>query len=254
MLETNLRHKFRTVALDEMDTVKLMNRVETKFVFHAHLLPVLLSKIKNDYRVLEVASEILHRYETLYYDTENFDLYASHHAAHANRYKVRARLYATSGQKFLEVKFKNNKNRTIKNRINIGIISGDLAQDEPSSLFLKKHLNFNPHTLTPKFWVNYHRITLVHLDNKERCTIDTGLHFVYDQRICDYGFMVVLELKQENTKASEIFSVLKEMGIREGGMSKYCLGVLSNYTSVKKNNFKLKLKKIDKIKNDENHM
>ena len=42
------------ISLTEMDTVKLMNRTDTKFAFNTQLLANILEKSKSDYRILEI--------------------------------------------------------------------------------------------------------------------------------------------------------------------------------------------------------
>ena len=54
----------------------------------------------------------------------DFDLYHRHHIGRSNRFKVRSRRYVESDLCFFEVKYRNNKGRTIKNRIR-KIIEGE---------------------------------------------------------------------------------------------------------------------------------
>ena len=105
------------VSLEEMDQVKLMDRVETKFVFNLDSLPRLLSHMETGYRILEISGTRSHCYHTVYYDTPALELYHLHQRGRLNRYKIRFRKYCDSELSFFEIKFKNNKGRTIKKRI-----------------------------------------------------------------------------------------------------------------------------------------
>ena len=60
--------------------------------------------------------------------------------------------------------------------------------------------------------------------------------------------LVIAEVKQEKRKASPFMSVMKKYHIREGSISKYCMGIAFTCDEVKKNNFKNKLLTI-KLKN-----
>lgn len=247
-IKQQLEESFRPITLGEMDSVKLMNRTDTKYVFKASLLPALLDRCKELYRVLEIEGKRASRYETLYYDTANLDLYHKHQTKRTNRHKIRSRSYVESNLRFLEVKLKNNKGRTIKDRIKIDQIKETFESDSRQYEFLNIKTGYDSSLFYPQFWVNYYRITLVSLESQERCTIDLNLQIVNKDHLTDYSYLVILELKQEKAANSPISSLMKEMQIREGGLSKYCLGVISHYPEVKQNNFKKKLKTISKLK------
>lgn len=248
LIKQQLASSFRPISLSEMDSVKLMNRTDTKYVFKASLLPELLERCKDSYQVLEIKGNRASRYETLYYDTANLDLYHKHQTRRTNRHKIRSRNYVESNLQFLEVKLKNNKGRTIKDRIKIDQIEEQFVNTSAQYHFLKLKTGYDSAQFCPQFWVNYSRITLVNLENQERCTIDLNLQIVNNEQVSDYSYLVILELKQEKAANSPISSLMKEMQIREGGLSKYCLGVISQYPEVKQNNFKKKLKTISKLK------
>ena len=82
--------EFTPIALKEMDRVKLMDRTDTKFIFKYDQLHELLDQLKEDYSILEVNGNRLSRYESLYFDTKNFDLYHCHHRGKASRFKIKA--------------------------------------------------------------------------------------------------------------------------------------------------------------------
>ena len=112
-----LAEKFSPISLQEMDSVALLNRRDTKFVMTNEQLLTALSALQNDYRILSVKGFRLNQYRTLYFDTADFDLYNLHINGRAERYKVRSREYMNSRTSFLEVKHKTRKGRTIKDRI-----------------------------------------------------------------------------------------------------------------------------------------
>jgi SPX domain protein involved in polyphosphate accumulation len=228
-----------------MEGVKLMDRTDTKFTFRMDQLEIILNEMKTHYKVVEIRSARICSYETLYYDTGGLKLYHAHHSGKLNRYKVRKRNYTDSGISFLEVKFKNNKGRTIKQRVKEKGNKEDfelLAAD-----FLNKQLPFDPKSLSPVVWVNYGRITLVNKKDAERVTIDIGLHFIKGDKTCKLDQLVIAEVKQGKKAHSPFIDGMKAHFIREGGISKYCMAVAATHSRIKINNFKEKLISIHKI-------
>jgi hypothetical protein len=244
---TTIFNLFEPITLQQMDSVKLMDRTDTKFVFNIDDLPAVLNDAKEHYRILEVEGNRISRYKTLYFDTENFDLYNKHHSGKLNRYKIRHRTYVESNLGFLEVKFKSNKGRTLKTRIKeIGVpeISKGKAFE-----FLKRILPFSPLELLPKIWINYSRITLVNKISAERLTLDMNLEFERDGKKQTLSKLVIAEVKQDSKVASPFISIMRAKHIRQGSISKYCFGVACSFNEVKKNNFKQKLSIVNKITN-----
>ena len=231
--------QFEPISLKEMDNVKLMNRTDTKFLFTTIQFETIMNEVMNHYRILEVQGKRLNRYKTLYYDTIDKDLYAEHHNGKLNRYKIRHRTYVESDIGFLEVKFKNNKGRTIKTRVAEHDVPS--AWTGESEIFLNKTLPFEPQTLIPMIWVNYSRYTLVHKTEPERLTLDLELEFVKNGVTKKLTGLVIAEVKQEKRKVSPFLKMMKKYHIREGSISKYCLGIALTCNDVKKNNFKRKL-------------
>ncbi|MFN5183401.1 MAG: polyphosphate polymerase domain-containing protein [Bacteroidota bacterium] len=238
-------NSFEKISLEEMDGVKLMNRTDTKFTFNEKNLDAILQAVKEKYKVLEINDKRASSYDTLYYDTSAYELYLKHQNGMLNRYKIRHRTYVDSQIGFLEVKFKNNKGRTIKTRIKKKDVP-DIFQNESES-FLKSQLPFDPSVLVPNVWVNYKRITLVSKSSTERLTIDTGLEFIKDGNVCKMNELVIAEVKQDRKQLSAFIELMKKLHIREGGISKYCLAVISTMPQIKKNSFKPKLINLKKI-------
>lgn len=229
-------NEFAPITLDEMDSVKLMDRTDTKFVFKKNQLPSILSQLQNHYRILDINGHKISRYESLYFDTTNFELYHKHQSGKLNRYKVRFRKYVESDLHYFEVKFKNNKGRTIKNRVKEKQIDG-LIHSKADNL-LKEKTPFDSSNLEAKLWVNYSRITLVNKTSPERVTLDINLHFKNDEQLKTIDDIVIAEVKQDKVATSTFIKLMKELHIREGSISKYCLGVITLFNKIKHNNFK----------------
>jgi hypothetical protein len=239
---------FEPITLKEMDSVKLMDRTDTKFVFPFSKLSMILEQVKDDYRVLDVNGHRISRYESLYFDTKNFDLYYHHHRGKTNRFKVRCRKYVESDLHFFEVKFKNNKGRTIKDRVKQPLIDGGINEKAEKLLTEKSPLKASE--LEAKFWVNYSRITLVNRHSPERVTLDLHLTFVDTKQDKAIHNMVIAEVKQDKATTSAFIRLMKKNRIREGSISKYCFGVISLNENIKHNNFKSKLVQLKKATYD----
>jgi len=232
-----------------MDRVKLQNRTDTKFVFEANLLPLILSDIKENYSILEIKNKRTNSYKTLYYDTKDLKSYIQHHNGKANRIKIRFRNYIESNLNFLEVKFKNSKGRTIKARTKINGIETQLSDD--SKQFIENNSFYTGSDLVPVLWNNFTRLTLVHKTKNERLTIDLNLKFKSIVSGIEEAIphIIIAEVKQEKASVSSDFiQAIKKYHVRKSSMSKYCVGTALLNKEVKSNNFKERILKLNKLK------
>lgn len=237
-----LKH-YEPISLEEMDQVKLMDRMDSKFMFNIQSLPFVLNKCKDHYRVVKIEGSLYSSYETLYYDTENYGLYNQHHSGKLNRYKIRMRTYKESNLSFLEIKFKDNKGRTTKDRIRLKTNTIDHDAIE----FIERETPLKIKDLKPSVSIYYNRITLVHKGLSERITIDLNLKISKDTNSRTFHNLVIAEVKQNKASDSEFIHLMRELRIKEGALSKYCLGVSNLVDSVKKNNFKENNNKVFKL-------
>lgn len=219
--------------------------MDRKYTFHVDQLPQLLALLHHDYKVLSVEGKTLNRYKSLYYDTPDYQLYMHHHNGKANRYKIRHRQYLENATEFFEIKLKNNKGRTLKSRINATLNLQSF--EEAIQQFVTRKTPYQTRHLLPVLWVNYKRITLVGIHHPERVTIDVDLEFVHDGKTITPDNLVIAEIKQDKLITSPFLKVLNQFHIREGSISKYCMGLALTNTSLKKNNFKSKLLNLSKL-------
>jgi hypothetical protein len=236
-------NSFEPITLEEMDKVKLMDRMDSKYMFNILHLPKLLLDCKAHYFVVNINGKRSSGYDTQYYDTEDYRLYNHHHSGKLNRYKIRQRTYIESDLSFLEVKFKDNKGRTTKDRVKLK--AGSI--DQRAKDFLEKETPLKLDELQPSVKIFYNRITLVHKDLTERITIDVNLTVSKDGSSREFNNLVIAEVKQNKASASEFTKLMRELRVKQGGMSKYCIGVSNLVNAVKKNNFKEKNNKINKL-------
>ncbi|MGK0454567.1 MAG: hypothetical protein ACJAYY_002052, partial [Paraglaciecola sp.] len=119
-------NRFESISLEDMNTVSLMKRTDTKYTININFLDKILNDLKVDYQVLEVKDRRIMNYSSVYFDTSKFKFYFDHHNGRVNRTKIRQRKYVDSGLTFLEIKQKNGKGETNKSRIKIPDFDLDL--------------------------------------------------------------------------------------------------------------------------------
>ena len=251
---------YSPITLEEMSGIKLMNRTDTKFVTTVDRLKFLLMLARNDYWAQDINGKRIASYYTAYFDTPDNNMYIVHQNGHAGRQKLRIRSYVDSGLNFLEVKTKNNHGRTKKKRVDmVGFdpLHPDhgirfLRQDDQFrqyDQFLHKFLRYDPTILSEHLENNFKRITLVNKAKTERLTIDTALKFhnlKTDNRV-DLTGLVIIELKRDGLQPSPILGMLRELRIKPSGFSKYCMGSALTNPALKRNNFKERLRMVERM-------
>lgn len=243
----NIINDFKPIHLDEMDGVKLMNRVDTKFALTRKQLTEILPELIKDYRILEIDGVRFPVYESEYFDSKSLGFYIDHHRKKINRFKVRFRKYVESDIAFLEVKHKN-KGRTDKQRIMVSDLPGEISKEHHDFV---RNTGVDQESLDYILTNKFNRITLVGINTVERVTFDLNLEFFGNGNHSNLDHLVIAELKQERlTRTSPFYKIAKRKLIRPYRLSKYCIGVIELFgkENVKYNRFKKKLLKINKLK------
>ena len=231
-----------------MDNVKLMNRIDTKYVTTVDRLETVLAQSHDRYLVLETDGRRMHGYDSMYYDTASMAMYLMHHNGRLGRHKIRTRTYLDSGKSFLEIKRKDNHARSIKKRISIDDPSSWMLR-ESTQAFISDHSPYVASNITPSLRTGFKRITLVDRARTERITIDTGLVFENPRTgiSCADERLVIIELKQSGHGGSMMQNILRDKRIRPYRISKYCLGCMMTDPGLKRNRFISKLRYIEKL-------
>jgi VTC domain len=234
----NTLSKFETFSLKQLEAANLLERKDFKYIFKVTQLSEILVFLSKDYKVLAINNNLYTDYKTDYYDTENFKFYTQHHNGLLNRYKVRMREYVQSAISFFEIKFKNNKNWTSKQREKISSLDVDV--NNYTSSITQENLEL-------KLKVFYSRITLLSNNGEEKLTFDLNLNFSNDTAKKDFSEIVIAEVKSKTHHPYLFRQEIKRLGYREMGLSKYCFGITQIYTHLKNNNFKPAIKNIKKL-------
>ncbi|WP_196139380.1 polyphosphate polymerase domain-containing protein [Aliikangiella sp. G2MR2-5] len=244
----NRLQQFKKHRLDELKNTTLMNRVDTKFLLPRTYLRELLDKLQPFYSCLEIDSENIFTYRNQYFDTANLLFYTQHHNGKTNRYKVRQRHYIDTNSRFIEVKHKNNKKRTIKSRVRLsGLNTGKAEQ------LVQQKVGFSLSDLHVTQVGGYQRIALANKEYRERLTLDINLWYQSPENgsLVELPDIFIAELKQHKiNKHSPFFQIMSSSHFHPLRFSKYCIGCALLFgQTLKTNRFKPVLKSIQPMLN-----
>jgi hypothetical protein len=263
-------NRLEPISLEEMSSIRLMNRIDSKFVTNKAKLLRLLELVEGKYYVQKIDDKVIASYKTIYWDTDEHRFFTEHRDGCAPRYKVRVRTYLDSNITFLEVKKKDNHGRTKKKRIDVEgqevikqyqewlIARGDdpvgnykdaTTPQERTELFLQERAHVHLRGLEPCLQNRFHRITLVNKAKTERLTIDFDVCFDNFEtgEHSETGDLVIVELKRDGNVFSPVKALLRELRIKPSGFSKYCIGTVLTNKRLKRNNFKPKITRLRKL-------
>lgn len=249
---TEILSQFKPISLSDMDSVALMNRVDTKYVVPLENAHTVLQKAINNYQILEIDGKRLFQYRTVYFDTQDHFMLTEHLRGKLNREKVRAREYVGTNARYLEIKFKSNKGRTIKTRIKKTDGLDTIATSETA--FLAENASVKPDKLLPILKIRFNRATLVNTKDKERITFDFRLAFDNNKESSELADLVIIEHKRDAQAAhrTELMETLKSVSAYPTSLSKYCIGMILLNEANKYNRYKPKLLKLNKLSTDGN--
>ncbi len=244
-------NQFAPIRIEEMDSIKLMNRIDSKYLTDTLVLSEILSDaLASGYRIFENCGKRLLGYDSIYFDTEDIRMFTEHRRGKATREKVRTRSYTDSGQYFLEVKRKDNHKRTKKKRITIPAEDfSDFRKKTDTCGWLDAHSDYSSDILSPSLESTFKRITLVNRNLNERITIDTSVKFrnPRTKTVASLGAAAVIELKQDGRTGSQMKGILLKHRVKPIRISKYCIGIASTDSTVQLGRFKSKLRAIEKL-------
>lgn len=241
----NIISKYTSVSLEEIEEVKLMSRIDRKYWFHVSKLQQILEQTLSEYYILEIEGQRLMDYQTTYFDTPDNSMYLKHHNGEMNRHKIRQRKYVSTNSSFLEIKLKTNKKVTIKKRVEALFEKNRFLPAEFN--FIQLETPYLGENLKPVLNNKFKRLTLIHKDKLDRCTIDISPVFWNENNAVNVYDLGIFELKRGHSlKASPIVSILRNLKIRQRGMSKYCTGRALLEPELKQNAFNPRLRFLKK--------
>lgn len=236
------------ISLADMKSIRLMKRTDKKYLTDVATLCQLLQLARDSYYVQEIDGTRICSYATTYWDDEGHHAFRMHQAGHRPRRKVRVRSYLDSDLSFLEIKTKDNHDRTTKKRISVpsvqAVIDHHYGED-----FLQERIGLTFDDISPTVNNRFKRITLVNHGKTERLTIDFDVHFrnLQSQNEAEMPNLAIIELKRDGRLPSPILPMLRELRIKPMGFSKYCIGAAITTPGLRINRFKKRLIKIHKV-------
>jgi hypothetical protein len=238
-------NNFQSVSLEQLGAAALMDRIDRKFLVSAASLPDILRQLADQYSVLNVNGQQLFHYSTRYFDTPDLALYHAHHSGRARRYKVRVRNYNDAEAGYLEVKLKNNRGRTQKQRVQLASRDTNPMEQLGKESLLGVNDSVPVSNLRESMLAEFTRLTLVRKDAAERITFDLMLSFSHDGKRRTFPEVVVAEIKQATRARSPFLDAMHTMNVREGSISKYCAGIATLVPGAKSNRFREFLRRLD---------
>lgn len=241
--------EMEVITLDQMRRVKLMNRIDTKYVASEGDVVELLRRLSHcGYKVQITNGVRAARYDTRYFDTTDRAMYIAHHNRQLTRQKIRTRHYEDGSACFLEVKNKNNRGRTKKVRIEIPHDQLMALNTTEATTFLTAESRYEISTLSPALSTRFVRITVVNPKLTERITIDLDLEYcdLRNTKSAKVEGMSIVEIKQDGNIASTAKEILLGLRVKPMRISKYCLGTALTVEGIKRNRMLQKIRDIEK--------
>lgn len=208
------------------EQAELQTRVDRKYLVPANVVATVINELSGRLNALEMKDQRLFRYESVYFDTDDYECFNSHLQGRRRRFKVRTRSYVDSGECMLEVKMKGGRSETVKSRLAYDPNEAHMLTTEGRQ-FITSLIGDADTTerLTPVLVSQYRRGTLIDHIDQTRMTCDIELEWLSAlQHSGDPVGDVLVETKTYGPlgKADLLF---RHKGYRPISMSKYCLGV-----------------------------
>ncbi|MFB6722056.1 polyphosphate polymerase domain-containing protein [Kribbella sp. NPDC056345] len=221
---------FPVITLPEvLAEAALQVRVDRKYLVPLETFVELTARLRATFAALWIDGRCSFRYESVYFDTADHELYRQHLQGRRRRYKLRTRAYLDSGECSLEIKLKGARSETIKSRVDYPL--PDRARLTPPAWdFVTERLQTEygvppEPRLGPALATTYRRSTLVDPVGHARLTCDTDLRFSAPGHSVQVRPDVVLVESKTAGRAGTADDVLRELGVRPISVSKYCVAV-----------------------------
>ncbi len=220
---TSSIHDLATVALSELDAVAaLQTRTDRKYLVYHETLDELITRLSGSLRALAIDDRRVFSYESVYFDTPDLRCYHAAARRRPHRFKVRTRTYLDSGQCTVELKHRDARGRTVKDRCDHEI---DARREiAPAIEFLASFpaVRAIADELVPTLTTSYRRSTLLVGNDEGRATIDGDVTAVDESgRRIDLSCHVLIETKS-NGHPTQLDRVLWQLHVRPIRISKYC--------------------------------
>lgn len=216
-----------------MSKAALQTRIDRKYLVSADELPEILAEVAEALEVLRIDGQERFGYHSTYFDTADLAAYHLAGQKRRRRFKVRTRVYRSSGDTYLEVKTKGARSVTVKDRTpyelaNAGRLSASAQEFVTRTLAARGVPGVDASELLPSLHIGYDRTTLVVEDRTgaSRATVDTELKWRRpgSTEALSVPNQVIVETKG-GTAPSILDRALWRHGVRPARVSKYGAGL-----------------------------
>jgi hypothetical protein len=218
------------VGLDALNAAsELLVRTDRKYVIPLDDLAPMLMGVPG-LRVLEIDGRRKSRYESTYLDTTDLTSWAASAHPRRRRWKARTRLYADTGECWLEVKTRGTRGVTVKERLRYDVASRDEISVEAADWVRERLVaagspEVDPRGLVATLTTSYRRTTLLLPAGAGRATIDFDLSWTSASGRAEAGNVLVVETKSAGRTAGPLDRTLWQLGHRPARISKYGTGL-----------------------------
>lgn len=235
MTVTTALRGFSPIDLTELDRLAaLRTRFDLKYAVDENVVDRLLDELPRSWRVLDIQGAREFGYASLYFDDPDHRCFHDHRRRLRRRFKVRSRGYETRTGAMLELKTKDGRGRTVKQR---------LTRPEPRAALTPPECDWidqrlaeiglapTARDLRPVLTIEYRRSTLVEPSLGERLTIDLGIASVaHGDPTALLPRAAIVEWKSGGEQG-DTARLLRRLGPRPIGFSKYCVGLSTSVSS-----------------------
>lgn len=240
----------RPLSLEALNAkAAMLERRDHNYVVGADTLQRVVVQLAPLFDVLEIDGRRAFTYETCYFDDPGLRSYFDHHQGRRQRMKVRVRRYVDSGLCFVEVKLKDRRGSTVKQRMPCA--PENFARLDAAALAHVQRCHEAMYgrpferPLAPVLQMRYRRTTLVARAGGERMTIDGQIRFdgAPAGAAPDDGLFIV-ETKSAHGRGLAD-AVLRRLHVHPTqGCSKYCVGLSATGLVDRFNRFRPALKRL----------
>lgn len=209
-----------------MVQAELQTRVDRKYLVPPDVISKVVDTLSGSLKALDMDSNRRFRYQSVYFDTEDYRSFRQHLQGRRHRFKVRTRSYLDSGECQLEVKIEGGREETVKSRLSYNPADAFLLTPV-GRRFIAEHIELPQSALhlRPVLVSVYKRSTLVDLHTQSRITCDVGLMWESEVRSTPNTLRDVLVETKTLGPLSAADVLLRTYGYRPTSISKYCIGV-----------------------------
>jgi SPX domain protein involved in polyphosphate accumulation len=221
---------FDPIELAELLAVAaLQDRVDRKYVLSAAALTPVLATLAGHARILQIDGRRSFDYESVYFDTPEVTCYRQAALRRRRRFKIRTRTYLNSAERWLEVKTRDQRGHTVKQRREHTHRSEELPQTAREFI---DHVVVGAElpgtwelSLHPTLTTTYRRRTLFLPGSASRVTVDTDLRWATATgEHLDLPGLAIVE-KTATARPCAADRLLWRAGCRPSLISKYGTGL-----------------------------